>query len=100
MTSLTGYLGRGRNVARFENNFQTAQRSLYYAPNIGFDFQYWSIPNVDFSADSFNTWIINEAVKRSIIILSSSVSVQGFILKMNYTLAGTAETQNVIGAYT
>lgn len=25
MASLSGYLGKGRNVARFENNFQTNQ---------------------------------------------------------------------------
>ncbi|KIP71409.1 hypothetical protein SN11_16865 [Vibrio harveyi] len=99
MASLTGYLGKSRNVARFENNFQTVQGSLYYAPMIGFDYSYWNMPNVEFSAGAFNTWIINESVKRSIIILSSSVEVSGFTLHMQYTLAGIAETQQVTGSY-
>lgn len=62
MASLSGYLGKGRNVARFENNFQTNQGSLYYAPSIGFDFDYWYMPEVNFNAAAFNTWIINESV--------------------------------------
>ncbi|MGD1335030.1 hypothetical protein ACP6H1_21685 [Vibrio harveyi] len=99
MGSLTGYLGKSRNVARFENNFQTSQGSLYYAPDVGFDFDYWYMPDVNFSAAAFNTWIINEAVKRSIIILNSNVSVSGFTLKMSYTLAGIADTQQVTGSY-
>lgn len=99
MVSLTGYLGSSRSVSRFENNFQTVQGSLYYAPEIGFDYSYWNMTNAEFSADSFNTWIINESVKRSIIILSSNVEVEGFTLHMNYTLAGTTETQRVTGSY-
>lgn len=99
MASLTGYLGKSRNVARFENNFQTNQGSLYYAPDVGFDFDYWYMPEVNFSADAFNTWIINESVKRSIIILNSAVEVEGFTLHMSYTLAGIAETQQVTGSY-
>ncbi|EOX3952374.1 hypothetical protein ACNK2K_000319 [Vibrio alginolyticus] len=100
MASLSGYLGKGRNVARFENNFQTNQGSLYYAPSIGFDFDYWYIPEVNFNAAAFNTWIINESVKRSIMVLNSKVEVEGFTLKMSYTLAGTADTQYVTGSYT
>lgn len=99
MASLTGYLGKQRSVARFENNFKTPQGSLYYAPDIGFDFDYWQIPNVDFNAQAFNTWIVNESVKRSIIILNSNVSVSGFTLKMSYTLAGIADTQQVTSSY-
>lgn len=99
MGSLTGYLGKSRNVARFENNFQTSQGSLYYAQDIGFDFDYWSMPNVNFNSQAFNTWIVSESVKRSIIILNSNVSVSGFTLKMSYTLAGTADTQQVTSSY-
>ncbi len=99
MASLTGYIGKAKNVARFENNFQTEQGSLYYATDIGFDFSFWNMQNVEFSAGAFNTWIVNESVKRSIIVLASSVEVNNFKLKMHYTLAGFSDTQTVIGAY-
>lgn len=99
MTSLTGYLGKARTVARFENNFQTSQGSLYYAQDIGFDFDYWYMQGVDFSANAFNTWIISESVKRSIIVLSSSVTASDFTLKMSYTLAGVSDSQQVTGSY-
>lgn len=88
MASLTGYLGKARSVARFENEFETQLASLYYSPNVGFDFSYWQMAGVNFSSASFNTWIIEESVKKAIIILNSSVSVNNFTLKLDYTLAG------------
>lgn len=99
MTSLTGYLGKARSVARFENEFKTQAASLYYAENIGFDFSYWQMPGVNFSVASFNTWIIEESVKKAIIILSSSVSVEEFTLKLDYTLAGVQGSQSMQSMY-
>lgn len=95
MASLTGYLGKARSVARFENEFKTQVGSLYYTPNVGFDFLYWQMLGVNFSAASFNTWIIEESVKKAIIILSSSVSIDEFTLKLDYTLAGVQGAQSM-----
>lgn len=99
MGSLTGYLGKARSVARFENEFKTQSGSLYYESNIGFDFSYWQMAGVEFSAASFNTWIIEESVKKAIIILSSSVSVDEFTLKLDYTLAGVQGSQSMQSLY-
>ncbi|MBD0785770.1 hypothetical protein HUO09_05415 [Vibrio sp. Y2-5] len=99
MGSLTGFLGKARSVARFENEFQTQQGSLYFAPQLGFDFSYWQMAGVDFNASAFNTWIISESVKRSIIMLNSSVFVDGFILKLDYTVAGIQGTQSITNNY-
>lgn len=99
MGSLTGYLGKARSVARFENEFKTQAGGLYYEPTIGFDFSYWQMGDVNFSADAFNTWIIDESVKKAIIVLSSRVSVDQFTLKLEYTLAGVQGSQSLQGFY-
>ncbi|MFV0448058.1 MAG: hypothetical protein ACK5MF_06305 [Vibrio sp.] len=99
MTSLTGFLGKARNVARFENELQTQQGSLYYALDVGFDYQYWDIPGAEFSVDAFNTWIIDESIKRSIFILKSSIDVSDFTLKLSYSIAGTEGQQTFSSAY-
>ncbi len=99
MGSLTGFLGKARSIARFENEFQIQQGVLYFAPELGFDFSYWQMPEVHFSASAFNSWIISESVKRSSIILSSSVSVEAFILKLDYTIAGIQGKQSLTSNY-
>lgn len=85
--SITGYLDICRDVGRLENNTYIQVGSLYYDPEVGFDMAYWMQSGVNFGAEAFNIWYINQATRRGIIITESALSVSGFILNLNYTLA-------------
>ena len=85
--SLTGYLSKSVDVARFENQLKTQVGTLYYAADIGFDVGYFLNSNIRFNATSFNDWVTSQAMNKGIVIIASSVNVEGFTLKLDYTLA-------------
>lgn len=89
--SITGYLGMSRDVARLENHINIQVGSLYYAPDIGFDMMYWLSPDIVLNAESFNIWLISQAARKQIMIIDSQASVEDFILRLEYTLAGNSE---------
>lgn len=87
--SITGYLNMCRDIARFENNLAIQSESLYYAPTIGFDRRFFLSSDIQFSAESFNLWIMQQASMKGILIIDSRVSVQNYTLTTKYTIAGT-----------
>ncbi len=86
--SITGYLNMCRDVARFENNLEIQYGTLYYAPTVGFDRRFFLSSEIQFSAASFNLWVMNQASLQGILIIDSRVSVEDYALKVKYTIAG------------
>ncbi|UKA23393.1 hypothetical protein IHC92_20795 [Photobacterium damselae subsp. damselae] len=92
--SITGYFSKSRDVSRFENHLKTNLGSLYFAKNIGFEINYWMQPNMKFNAEAFNVWVVDQAMRKQIVIINSSVAVRDFTLNLNYTLAEAALQSN------
>lgn len=98
-TSFTGFFDMRRENARFENNLFTELGSLYYHPSSGFNYDQIANQNVNISPNTMNTWIIQQASSHSIIVLSSSVRVEDYSLKLNYQIAGENEQTSDTGGF-
>lgn len=86
---ITPYVGMTRDVARLESYMTTQLGSLYYAPDIGFDFNYWLKSDVEFQNQALAAWLTSEALLRAGIVTESlSVKTKDFILHIDYVIAG------------
>jgi hypothetical protein len=89
--SLTGYLTKSRDVAKFENLIRVQFNSLHFAPQLGFDMAFWIRGETKLSEDTFSEWLRNEAMKMGLILTEVKSSVKDFTLNLTYTVSGVVQ---------
>ncbi len=98
--NLTPYVGMSWDVGRLKSYMSTQLGSLYYAPEIGFDWSYWFNDKVEFQNKALVSWLTNEAMNRAGIMTSHiGVTVEDFMLKIDYEVASSFGCNGLNSAY-
>jgi hypothetical protein len=82
--SITGYLTKSPDVARFESYIKVQKGSLYYDPEFGFDMKPWLTGRIPFNSDSFSMWLIGEAARVGIALTKVEATFEDFQLTIRY----------------
>lgn len=98
--SLTPYTGMSWDVGRLKSYMSTQLGSLYYAPEIGFDWSYWLNDQVEFQNKALVAWLTSEAMTRAGIMTSHiGVTIEDFTLKIDYQIASSFGCNGLNSAY-
>ena len=94
--SLTGYFNMSRDVVRLENMFEVQIGTLYYAPTIGLDWNYWLNSDISYQNQTVESWLKQEALKNNIVTSSITLEQKGNDLVVDYRIASEQDQSSII----
>lgn len=94
--SITGYFDMSRDVARLENMFEVQIGTLYYAPKIGLDWNYWLNSEISYQNQTVESWLKQEALKNNIVTSSITLEQRGNDLVIDYRIASEQDQSSII----
>lgn len=94
--SLTGYFDMSRDVARLENMFEVQIGTLYYAPLIGLDWNYWLNSEISYQNQTVESWLKQEALKNNIVTSSITLEQKGNDLVIDYRIASEQDQSTIM----
>lgn len=94
--SITGYFDMSRDIARLENMFVIQIGTLYYAPNIGLDWNYWLNSEVAYQNSTIESWLKQEALKNNIVTSSITLSQRANDLIIDYRIASEQDQKTIM----
>lgn len=89
------YMSMSIDISRLENMFMTQINTLYYAPMIGLDWNYWLKSEVSYQNQTVETWLKQEALKNNVLTSSIALRQDGFDLLIDYRIASEQEQQTI-----
>lgn len=94
--SITGYFSMSRDVSRLENMFSVQIGTLYYAPDIGLDWDYWLGGDIPYQTATVEAWLKQEALKNNIVTSSLNLRQDNFDLVIDYTIASEQDQKTIM----
>lgn len=94
--SITGYFDMSRDIARLENMFRVQIGTLYYAPRIGLDWDYWLNGEIAYQNVTVESWLKQEALKNNIVTSSITINQRANDLVIDYRIASEQDQKTIM----